>query len=503
VLSVLFFATNKDYGDHILQVFMTINFLLLFTKVSAVWSLDAVLYKLRTGKSNHAPKVSVLNYYSFVLMAIGLVYFVSLFDKYLTDVWRNGMVFYSVRSLPEYGTFNIQCLLDQKLIMMGFAYFALAFETIFIFVCFNKIWRPYICVAGMALHFGIFLFFPFKIFALGFMALYLLMVPFSFWKVLGSAFRPKSSTTLFLNSHHPMSASVDVLIRAFDVFRCYDVQLLNQVDYSSNSTSLFLGFAPQKGITSVCRLTAYVTLRLPVFTLLGLLLYIPFINTVLLKWYKVLFVYSITTVKNTTLNPIIPKTNLLLKRVNINMLVMACLLFVVLQANAVLKTKFAKTVGLPEKNIRLYKLSSTLFGITNHNIFTKGFENIDLFTIGITKTDSTRTEIWLPLTAKDGEIGTYKKGSLMKKSYFASKNLYKDSLRLYKYAKDFTAFWSFENNVDLDNADFKVYVKKYVVPKQWEKNVYQKNLDKSWIPLGKVIWRDTLFYPQLDLGKVP
>ena len=100
-------------------------------------------------------------------------------------------------------------------------------------------------------------------------------------------------------------------------------------------------------------------------------------------------------------------------------------------------------------------------------------------------------------------IGAYKKGSLFYKGRFRNFEPHLDSLKLKKYTKDFTAFWGFENNIDLDHADFKVYVKKYDVPKQWQKDVYTKNRNMPWILLGKVIWRDTLFYSQLDFAKVP
>lgn len=504
VFSLVFFATNTEFGTHMIKVFMSINFLLLFTNVSKVWSLDAVLVKLQYPQKEIDTKVAVLNYYCFVFIAIGLAYFVSLFDKYFTSLWLNGMVFYVYRSLPDFGTFNIQFLLNQKWIMMVFTYFALVFETIFIFVCFNRKLRPYICFGGMALHFGIFLFLPAPEFALGFMALYLLMVPFRYWKALGGTFRAKSSTTLLLNSHHPMSASVDVIIRSFDVFRYFNVLLLNKPDHSSNSNALVLGFRPNKNITSACDIVAYIMLRIPVFSLLGLLLYIPIINTVLLKYYKLLLVYSITIVKNTTNNTLVrPKVNSILKRLKVNMLVIACLLIVLLQANAVLKTRFAKTIGLPEKNIRLYKLSSALFGITNHNVFTDTFDKGALYGIGIAYEVKTDSCIWLPLTKINGEIGAYKKGSLFYKGRFRNFESDLDTLKLKKYTKDFTAFWSFENNIDLDNADFNVYIKKYDVPKEWQKDVYNSNRDMPWISLGKVIWRDTLFYPQLDLGKVP
>ena len=515
VFSVLFFATNTAFGTHMIQVFMTINFLLLFTNVSAVWSLDAVLYKLRTGKSNYTPKVSVLNYYSFVFMALGLVYFISLFDKYFTSTWLNGTVIYVYRSLPDFGTFDIQWLLNQKWIMMGSAYFALAFETLFIVVCFNKKWRPYICVAGMAFHFGIFLFLPIPEFALGFMALYLLLVPFSFWRRLRVLLHFKPQAKVLLNVKNTYSKYLKIIIESLDVFKFFSVELRYENDIVNNclttKESIFIGLQrlkkhkSSKTVVSI----AYVLLRLPLFSFFGLLLYMPFLNLIIIKCYKrVLFVVLLVSNKyfdrhGYDIKEIDIKYDASIKTIRINLILIGVILLAICQVNAIFATQFAVRFNLPSKNQRVFAVSSALFGITNHNVLTDTFDKGELYGVGIAYEVKSDSCVWLPLTKINGEIGSYKKGSLFYKGRFRNFEPHLDSLKLKKYTKDFTAFWGFENNIDLDNADFKVFIKKYDVPSQWEKNVYKKNLDKPWISLGKVIWRDTLFSTQLDLGKVP
>ena len=137
VLSIVFFATITNFGNHMCIIFMSVNFLLMFTSVSNVISLDAVFFKLGSSSPKPLPnKVSVLNYYSFVFMALGLVYFVSMFDKLFTDFWQNGLVIWKFASVPaEYARQNLTFVLNNKFVIQAFAYGALFFEGIFIFIC--------------------------------------------------------------------------------------------------------------------------------------------------------------------------------------------------------------------------------------------------------------------------------------------------------------------------------------------------------------------------------
>lgn len=506
--SVLFFATISNFGDHMLVVFMSINFLLLFVRVSATWSIDAVIYKIKSGKIHYHPKVSVLNYYSLVFITLALVYFISLFDKYFTEFWRNGMIFHIAQSLPEYSNFNIQPLLNQKWIMMIFTYATLAFETLFIIVWFRRKWRPVVSGFGLILHFSIFLFFPFTVLPLGFMALYILLVPFSFWEYLKTRFVSKSTTVILLNGNHPIAASLDTIIKAFDIFKHFDTRLVKfnhkkPSDEDSMNTPIFLGFESNIRVTKFYHKVAYIMIRMPITAIFGLVLFVPIINRLALKVYKHLLITTIVIIQN------LPEvkmsksdSNFRLKRMKVNLVIFGGFILALFQANAFLKTNFAKIMNLPSANVRMYQTGKALFGIDRHGMFRDDFKQGALYTIGITKINFKSTETWLPLMQGDTRLGRYKKNTLLKRSYFRTSKSHVDSLRLYKYVKDFTAFWSFEQSIDLDNASFNVYIKKYDVPQQFEHNIYQRNIDRPWIHLGKVIWRDTLFYSQLDLTKV-
>ncbi|MFY7812110.1 MAG: hypothetical protein ACOVQ2_10315 [Flavobacterium sp.] len=56
--------------------------------------------------------------------------------------------------------------------------------------------------------------------------------------------------------------------------------------------------------------------------------------------------------------------------------------------------------------------------------------------------------------------------------------------------KDFTAFWSYKNGIDLKEAEFKIKVKKIEQPQKWEKDFMKKQINQTWKDGGKIIWKD-------------
>lgn len=54
--------------------------------------------------------------------------------------------------------------------------------------------------------------------------------------------------------------------------------------------------------------------------------------------------------------------------------------------------------------------------------------------------------------------------------------------------RDFTSFWAHKNEVNLDNAVFKIMAKKIEIPTEWEEDFLRKQMDKEWIEAGKAYW---------------
>ena len=175
------------------------------------------------------------------------------------------------------------------------------------------------------------------------------------------------------------------------------------------------------------------------------------------------------------------------------------MLFVILQGHALLDTNFARKIHLPESNIQIKGLARAFFGVTRHNVFTYDYmnSNLKIFSVGISYVDESN-EKWLPLTLENGTAGTYKKGLCRTRSFYSNRDGVLDSLQLNNYVRDFTAFWSVNNDIDLDSANFNVYVKNVRMYFNWEKDRYQKSRSIPWTNLGRVVWKDSTYISQLN-----
>lgn len=499
-LSLVFIATINNFGNHMLNVFMGINFLLMFTDVSRVISVDAIFARLRLPSQQiYATKISVLHYYSFIFMGVALVYFISLFDKLFTDYWRNGLVIWKFLSVPaEFARMDYSILLNNEYLMRFLAYFALVFESVFIFICFKKRYRLLVLSCGLFLHLGILLFFPFTPFSLGFLALYILLVPLSFWSYLKLKLTYKSKTTNVFLVESKWSKPLILLLTSFDVFKYFTFIIVGAQSVTKLCVTPPLFWLEQNNNKRLVEEKAlrYILLRLLVFVPLGLLLYLPCINSYLYRFIKrlvKLIIVSLTLTSCTTY--LQPQKKLNFYKIK---LISFFLLFVLfLQIHAVLQTKFAKVVALPKGIVQVHHMARVVFGIGTHGVFTHDTKAQNLYSIAIVYT-TFKKDIWLPLTKPNGQADYYKEDPVRRRSFFSSMEIGLDSVQLNTYVRDFTAFWSFNNNVDLDSALFNVSIKKLEIPETWEKDIYKKNIEKSWLPLGQIKWKDTLYTSNLN-----
>jgi hypothetical protein len=494
VLSLVFFATIDNFGNHMLNVLMSINFLLMFTDVNNVLSLDAVIVKLRAKEPNHIKtKVSVLQYYSFVFMALGLVYFTSIFDKLFTDYWRNGLILWKFLSVPtEFARVDLSFFLNHKVLMQIAAYITLIFESVFIFICFSKRLRVYTLIIGVLLHLGILICLPISPFALGFLSLYVLLIPFSFWRFLSSLFHPNKKIQLFINTNFIWAKQIKVVLQSFDFFKIFECCLVNlpsrTFENINDTTNIFI-ITPKGDITDQRLVMRYAALRMPVLLLVVFFTFIPYSSRIIRKVITLIFTVSYCS---TT-----PKNNKKFNPYKIKIIGLSFICITLLQCHALLATKLSQYIGLPFPNKQISHASKTLLGVGTHGVFTYNYNKTQIYSIGIAKMYDDK-EIWLPLTKKDGSHDYYKNDPIRGRSFFALKGPALDSTYLNHYVRDYTAFWSFNNNTDLDHASFNVYIKRLQIPDTWEKDVYKKNLDKAWVPLGRVVWKDTIYNSELN-----
>src|SRR5690606_30428913 len=125
------------YEYHMFYIYMTINFVILFVNLSRSTSLDRLIAKLKfsTSRVTYEPpnNTSVLSYFVIILVGIGFVYFDSVFYKFSSPLWLNGLGVWLPASVPQITHVNTTFLLNQKWLMLFLGYLTLVFETIFIF----------------------------------------------------------------------------------------------------------------------------------------------------------------------------------------------------------------------------------------------------------------------------------------------------------------------------------------------------------------------------------
>lgn len=184
---VMVFLTGlANFEYHMDYVYTGISFLAIFMPLGKVFSVDRWIKKWRN--RNHETQFNLsrgvrsVYYYVPVLFGLAVVYTDSIFFKFISPMWLNGLGMWLPASMPPVTIWNDSFMLDNFYLMKFLGYLTLAFEILFIFLFWFKPFRVPFMIIGVGLHVGIFLEFPIPYFALGSVAIYALMVPIKWWK---------------------------------------------------------------------------------------------------------------------------------------------------------------------------------------------------------------------------------------------------------------------------------------------------------------------------------
>ncbi|WP_046755608.1 HTTM domain-containing protein [Kordia jejudonensis] len=188
VLTLVFLGTIHTFEYHMFYAYLGITFLMMFMPLERKYSLHNYLKKRAAQKTGepYQPNqtVSQLHYIVPLLVGVGFVYFDSIFFKLTSYNWMNGLGMWLPASLPMISHADNSFLMNIKWLALFLGYFTVLFEFIFIFLFWRKKWRLPMFIIGFMLHLGILIEFPIPWFGLGIIAIYLLLVPVSFWKYL-------------------------------------------------------------------------------------------------------------------------------------------------------------------------------------------------------------------------------------------------------------------------------------------------------------------------------
>lgn len=531
VLGLIIIGSIHTYEYHVFYTYMGINFLFMFTPVSQCLSLDRLFKKLKYSDTSfqYNPINTVSQFYYLVLpfVGIGLVYFDSIFIKITAFSWQNGLGVWMPASFPMMTHVNTSIVLNFKHLMLFLGYFTLFFETIFVFVFWRKRWRIFTVVSGIGLHLGILIVFPIPWFALTVSALYLLVVPVSFWQKFLSVNRPKSSLVFYYDTKSLQSVRAMMIIRHLDWF--HKIEFKNPVDNLSNQKKsdsvdqevvLNKVHCMNRNGKVFLGVDKYIEVLKRIFYLapLGYIMKLPGIYQVIEKLYSYISKEdnSNKSVERNNIQvlrdfsedaEISIFNNISLKQLKIFSFKFLMVFFIFLQLLFIYKSpsleilfnKLNYTNTFPDKVVNMVynKVridAKTYFGITSHNVFIDkihydGYSHI----IAIVYVNKEGKEVWLPIIDKNGQPSYYNYGTNWRKMSFDTNSANIDKNKLNDGVRDFTAFWAFRNDVNLNNAKFVIKVKKLDAPKGWEKDFLNKQIAKPWIDGGYIIWKDNKF----------
>lgn len=534
IFSVIIFSSAITFEYHVFYAYVGINFLLLFLPVSRVLSLDSLLQKVKytaIGKPFQVDrKVLKINYIIPVFVAIGLVYFDSIFHKFSSKMWMDGLGVWLPSSLPMVTWNDTSFLLNQKWLMLFLGYLVLVFETVFIFLFWFKKFRFPFFLLGTFFHFGILIAYPIPWFALTVIAVYLLMVPVSYWKKLFSFFQlNKPIYKFYYDLECPLCNKVIVVIQHFDIFKtteCIPVQGNYKNDKAlegiDEETLLINIHGVTKNGEVLVGFWAYVKLlKAMLYTYpIGLFISLPGISFAGIKIYNFIAGSRLTercTVENCAMPvfnaPVSETQDILVQGFNQLSITKFFwkLVLIILSFGQFLMIWFSPTIqkNLAEDSflnkvieIPYYKTQDfyvDCMGITHHPVFMFDYHFANyrfLFKVEGVKTDGTKKLI--PLLDNNGmATNSYANGAFWVNYTFRVNS---PRFKLDQFQKGIIPYLKyFENRNKETIIRYIVYCKEIEPKEEWEEDFLKKQIAKPWVEVGTAKFEnDTLVYKWTD-----
>ena len=519
IFSVIIFSSASKFEYHVFYAYVGINFLLMFMPIARVFSLDNLLQKVKFSTLYCTYKVDTkilqVNYFVPVFIGLGLVYIDSIFHKFSSKMWMDGLGVWLPSSLPMVIWNDTSFLLNQEVLVKFLGYLVVVFETGFIFLFWFKKWRIPLLLLGVFFHLGIFMTYPIPFFALTNIALYLLLVPVSFWKNIREKLKFKKTLyTLYYDAECPLCDKIVIIIKHFDIFhtiKCITVQgnyLNNDALKNFDQEVLLINIhgVNAKGKISVGYWAYIELLKFLLYTYpLGLLGSLPGVSFLGQKVYRYVAGNRLTercTSENCSIPvysvPVTENQDILMQGWNqlritqyfwktlLIVFVLGQLLMIwfspTIQRHFPKVTQLNKIAQVPYNQTRCFLLK--YLGITHHPVFMfnnhfKGYNHI--FKVeGITKTGE---KILIPLLDENGMVSNnYISGALWVNYTFRVNQPNFDLGHFENGIIPYLKHFQESNNENI--VDYVFYVKEIVTQENWEKDFLKKQIAKPWIEIG-------------------
>jgi predicted DCC family thiol-disulfide oxidoreductase YuxK len=522
LMTIILLGTINTYEYHMFYAYLGMNFLLMFLPISRNLSLDRLLLKYKYSNTrfqyNPPEKVSVLSYLIPVFVGIAIVYFDSILYKFTSVFWIKGLGMWLPTSVPNTNYISIPYVLDQKYLMLFLGYLTLVFETTFLFTFFRKKWRVPMLIIGLGLHLGIVICYPIPWFGLGMCAIYLLMIPVSWWEKLFKTSEKPAKLTFYYDGECPLCNRTKITIQHFDIAKRIDFKT---VQYYAEQNELLKNIPTDtllddihsvrngkvyKGLDTYIQVFNAITYLKP----LSWILHIPGVYHIGKAVYQYV-AQNRNTERCTEENcgytpPVIPpdedKLKILqhytLEDLKISLIKISLCIIISLQVivsyNSIEKKGGFENTSLGKQTSKLSsaveKPSKTYLGITHHAVFMDYHFSEYNHIIALSYIDENGKETWLPIIKKDGATGSYLYGPTWAKWSFRTNDNIINQNNLKKGIRDFTAFWASMNGISLKDATFIIKVKKIDTPHDWEKGFLKKQMEKPWMDVGTATWHN-------------
>lgn len=513
VFVLAFIVHNNFYEYHMDYSYAGISFLMMIVPLSNSLSIDRLLLKLKYSSKNNEfspPQItSKLYYYLLLLVGIGFVYFDSIFFKFSNVGWKNGLGMWLPASLPQITILEDQWLLNQKYLIIGLGYLTIAFELFFPFLFWIKKIRIPFLIIGLGLHFGILVEFPIPFFALGVIAIYLLLLPLKYWdSIINKIKFSFSKIEFFYDQECPLCQRTVIILKHFDWLGAIDFKSvqahgvlekklkdIDDTELLNNIYSIDNKGYVRSGIDTYIKIFKYI----PILFFVGCFLKLPGVYLLAKRCYTYIALNRNTdrcaydTCEISTSIRYVEKDDVkILKNYSVKNLKIAGLTFLVfflfsLQLNTSYST-VSKLYEVP------YLLGGTgrnmltkakfYLGITKHGVFVDNhFKNFDKVYALKYKNE------FLPIIDEKGMPGKYLQGGRWVNHNWRVngpkvniKNE-KSVKRLEKGLGRFANFWAVKNRKI--NPNFTIVEKRMKVTFEWEKDLLKNNINSPWIEVGK------------------
>jgi predicted DCC family thiol-disulfide oxidoreductase YuxK len=542
LMGLILVGSIKSFEYHVFYAYMGINFFLIFMPVSKCLSFDRLREKLKYSSIQHEYKptkeVSQIFYFLLPFVGIGLVYFDSVFYKLASPMWLAGLGSWHPSSLPMVTHVNLSWFLNIEYFVKIFGWVTILFEAIFLFFFYKKKYRLVILIFGLILHLGILIQFPIPWFALTAMALYILMVPVSFWKKLFR--RKKTEPTLFFlyDLECPLCLRTKIIVNHLDYFKKIEF-IPVQVGIHKFEEIKKLSFEILVENVHCIDSTGKIYIGMDVYLQVLKRIYYFFPLYLIFSLYPFYSIgkriYGIVSRNRYTYRcneenceiqikqspPDLAKIklfkNVSLQEFNFFLWKLFLVFIVTIQFSFIYNTwtleNIRKELGFSntflDKSIK--KIIGTydqpmkiLFGITNHPVFSesihfRGYNHI----VSVVYKDSKGNEKWLPIINKNGMPEFYIYGSNWVNWTFRVNGILVDQKTLLKGIERYTSFWAHKQNINLKDANFTIKVKKIDCPVTWEYDFLNRQLAKPWVDVGTVRWNNFEFEANiLEIEKI-